>query len=109
MSKLRDKEIGPVSTEYHFDDNQVVINRVQDIEPILSNNKNMYTHNDGYSPSRELKRIARIPMVVLELWAKEIRGDSNWWAIPEGERKTILREKLNSSEFRYFRTSEVRM
>ena len=37
---------------------------------------------------------------------KEYNGTRNWWALPKEVQKKIMRVKLNSSDFRYFRTSE---
>jgi hypothetical protein len=59
----------------------------------------------GYSASKELKRVASIPTLVLSIWAKEYNGTNNWFAIPKIERSKILKQKLNSSEYKYFRTA----
>ena len=65
--------------------------------------------NDGYSKSRDIKRVASIPSLLLQIWAKEYNGTNNWFAIPEAERKRILKLKLNSNEYRYFRTASGRL
>ena len=65
----------------------------------------MYNDGDGYSASKDLKRVASIPTLVLTLWAKEYNGSNNWFGLPADERKKILKRKLNSNEFRYFRTA----
>lgn len=90
----------------------VVQKRSIDVKPILENNKRLYNQNDGYSPDKGLKRVASIPVVVLEIWCKEYHKDQNkgnWFELPREIQKKILREKLNSSEFKYFRTSEGRL
>ena len=68
MTKLVEKD-GLVTTKYHSDDfnKQVIIERNVNYKPIIEHNKKMYTHNDGYSKSRELKRVASIPTLVLIL------------------------------------------
>ena len=106
MTKLVEKD-GLVTTKYHSDETnrQVVIERNVNYKPILDHNKNMYTHNDGYSKSRELKRVASIPTLGLELWGKEYNGNGNWLALPKDVQTKILKQKLNSNEFRYFRTA----
>ena len=73
----------------------------------IKTNKELYTRNDGYSPSKDLKRIATVPTVVLEIWTKEYNNsqDGNWFALPKDVQHKILREKLNSSDYRYFRTA----
>ena len=70
--------------------------------------KKLYNQNDGYSPDKGLTRVASIPTIILEIWAKEYNGDQNkgnWFALPKDVQHKILREKLNSSDYRYFRTA----
>ena len=99
---------GLKQTVYSKDDteNKIIINEKVNINPHLQHNKTLYNHNDGYSKSRELKRVASIPTIALSVWANEYNGDSNWFGLPKEVQKKILKEKLNSSEFRYFRTAE---
>lgn len=110
MSKIVEQD-GLVKTTYHSDDpnKQVVIERNVDYKPIIEHNKKMYNHNDGYSKSRDLKRVASIPTLVLELWTKEYNGTGNWFALPKDVQTKILKKKLNSSEFQYFRTAPGRL
>jgi hypothetical protein len=80
----------------------------QDVAPILERNKQMATHNDGYSPSRELRRVASIPYVVGHKWLNE----EGWWFMdadkdPEVAKK--LAAKLNSSEYAHLRTAPGRI
>ena len=98
-------------TETFLDNDKdgIIQKRSLDIEPIIENNKKLFNQNDGYSPDKGLKRIASIPVVILEIWCKEYHKDQNkgnWFELPQETQKKILKEKLNSSEFRYFRTSE---
>ncbi len=104
MSILR--SVDPDGTKYFFeDDGKLTVKNSQDVEPILKKNKRMYNDGDGYSASKDLKRVASIPTLVLTLWAKEYNGSNNWFGLPADERKKILKRKLNSNEFRYFRTA----
>jgi hypothetical protein len=48
-----------------------VIIRAQDVEPIFEENARLYTLNDGYSPRRELRRVASIPVSIAEQWYRE--------------------------------------
>ena len=111
MSNKIVEQDGLVKTTYHSDDSnkQVVIERNVNYKPIIEHNKKMYTHNDGYSKSRDLKRVASIPTLVLELWTKEYNGTGNWFALPKEIQQKILKQKLNSSEFQYFRTAPGRL
>ena len=108
MSILRGKDSD--GTKYFVEaDGKLTIKNSQDVDPILQKNKRLYNLNDGYSKSKALKRVASIPSLVLQLWAKEYNGTNNWFAIPHIERKRILKLKLNSNEFRYFRTASGRI
>ena len=111
MSKRFVEQDGLVKTTYHSDDmnKQVVIERNVNYKPIINHNKKMYTQNDGYSKSRDLKRVASIPTLVLELWTKEYNGTGNWFALPKEVQQKILKTKLNSNEFQYFRTAPGRL
>lgn len=100
-------------TETYLDNGNdgVVQKRSLDVSSILENNKRLYTQNDGYSPDKGLKRVASIPTIILEIWAKEYHKDQNkgnWFDLPKDIQQKILREKLNSSDYRYFRTSSGR-
>ena len=77
----------------------------QNITPHLKHNKELYNHNDGYSKSRSLKRVASIPMLALQIWAKEYNGKSNWFALPKETQNKILKKKLNGNEYQYFKTA----
>tara|TARA_B100000780_G_scaffold146383_1_gene102227 strand:- start:519 stop:860 length:342 start_codon:yes stop_codon:yes gene_type:complete len=107
ISEETDKHI----TETFFDNDKdgIIQKRSLDIGSILETNKKLYTQNDGYSPDKGLKRIASIPTIILEVWCKEYHKDQNkgnWFELPQEIQKKILKEKLNSSEFKYFRTAE---
>jgi len=56
-----------------------------------------------------MKRVASVPPLVLQLWAKEYNGNNNWFGLPIEIQRQIMRTKLNSSEFKYFRTAEGKL
>lgn len=66
-------EQGQLLTRWQYDESAGVgvVHRIQDVEPILEANKALYTSGDGYSPSRELRRVASIPAIVVEQWMQE--------------------------------------
>lgn len=104
------QEVNKNITETFLDNGNegVVQKRSLDVKPIIENNKRLYNQNDGYSPDKGLKRIATIPTIILEIWCKEYHKDQNkgnWFDLPRVIQQKILREKLNSSDYRYFRTS----
>ena len=85
---------------------KIVVNEEVNIDSHLKHNKILLNQNDGYSKSRDLKRVASIPTLALSVWAKEYNGDGNWFALPKEVQSKILKTKLNSNEFKYFRTAE---
>ena len=102
---LLDKDGNIISTA-HYDEmkDELTVNRVQDVEPILEENKALQSLNNGYNQSRSMKRIASIPNVVAEQWMRE--DGINWMSLPKHEKRRYLQRKLNSNEYRYLRTSE---
>ena len=110
MNKSIEKD-GLLSDTFIGTDKGVVHERKIDHKPIIEHNKKLYTQNDGYSADKSLKRVASIPTLVLEIWAKEYNKDQNngnWFALPKDVQTKILKEKLNSSDYRYFRTAPGR-
>lgn len=79
------------------DDMHVV--RTQDVQPILDDNKRLMSLNDGYSPSRDMKRVASIPLTVVEQWMKE--GID----IFDKNCAEAIRRKLNSPDYKFLRTA----
>ena len=109
MGKISVEKDGLITETFHDNENKGVIQeRTINHQPILDHNKKLYTQNDGYSPDKSLKRVATIPTIILEIWAKEYNGDQNngnWFALPKDVQTKILKEKLNSSDYKYFRTA----
>ena len=102
---------GLQKTTYMKDDmdGKIAIKEEVNIDSHLKHNKRLLTLNDGYSKSRDLKRVASIPTLALSVWANEYNGSRNWFSLPKEVQKKILKKKLNSSEFRYFKTAEGRL
>jgi hypothetical protein len=95
------------STVEYFDDEGVLgVNRSQDVEAILDANKAMVNQNDGYSDSRNTRRVASVPNVVIEKWLIE-EGLDIFSQDPAMKRR--VRAKLNSSEYAYLRTAPGRI
>ena len=108
MTKVRATEWDAgVKTRYiQESDGKLTINSQHDLNSLMYRNKKLYTHNDGYTASKDFKRVASVPPIILQLWTKEYNGSNNWWALPKDIQKKIMRTKLNSNEFKYFRTAE---
>ena len=111
MAKVRATEwdAGTKTRYIQESDGKLTINNQQNINPLLERNKKLYTDNSGYTPSKDFKRIASVPPIILEIWTKEYNGSRNWFALPKDTQNKILKTKLNSSEFRYFRTAEGKL
>lgn len=91
---------GDVSHFWEDTDDGAVIHSVQDVGAILDRNKAMYTHNDGYSPTRELRRVGFIPNILMEKWKNE-EGWDPW--DPANAYK--IAQKLNDIDYRHLRTA----
>lgn len=85
-------------------DGTYTVHSSQDVETALDLNKAMANHNDGYSPSREMRRAAHIPNIVLLQWRQEIGSDP---LAPEN-RAWLLR-RLDDPDWRYLRTAPGRL
>lgn len=87
------------------DGNETRFASTQDVAPFLEQNKAMALANDGYSRSRELRRVASIPYAVMHKWLNE----EGWWAMDADKDPDVARKlhaKLSSSEYQYLRTAE---
>lgn len=92
---------GGIKREWHdHEDGTYSVVERQDVTPILETNKAMATHNDGYTPSREMRRAASIPNLLIHKWLVE----EGWNALDPACAKK-LKQKLNSSEYLYLRTA----
>lgn len=103
---LRDWEIGPdgIHNRIHLDhEGALTFERIQDVEPILEHNKRLYTMNDGYTPSRDFRRVASIPMTVVEQWMREGINIFDKNCAP------AIRRKLNDPQWLYLRTAPGRV
>ncbi len=87
---------------FHYDPstNQFSIETVQDVEPILEENKRALNNGDGYTPSRDMRKIASIPLNVLSLW-KEKHGID----IFDKNHEAGVKRLLNDPDWRYLRTA----
>lgn len=88
----------------HSDGEHLTFERVQDVEAILDRNKQLANDGDGYSKSRELRRVASIPLVVIEKWLNE--EGINFF---DPNCEAVIRRKLNSQEYQYLRTAPGRL
>jgi hypothetical protein len=94
--------------EYHIYDSlpdRTIIETVQDVAPILERNRALQNADDrGWTPSRDLRRAATIPDIVVLKWRKDYGIDvfnrDHWPAV---------KRLLNDPEWRYLRTAPGRL
>ena len=100
----------PVKTTFKYDhsEDKVILNSVQDIEPILELNKkeqnNASMYGIGNTETLGMRKVASIPLVVIEKWKQELGVDimnKNDW--PK------VKQLLNDPENRFFRTNESKL
>lgn len=99
MRALLDAD-GGVITRFHYDETEdrAIIERVQDVEPILDDNKREM-NSGAHSRTDEWRHVAEIPNVVIEKWLRDYGiwfYDKNHWP--------AVKRLLNSSEWSYLRT-----
>jgi len=88
-------------------DGSVTIESYQDAEPILEENKRRYNaHGDkrtfGKINSDGFHKVGSIPVTVWETWMRETNGEI-------AKNHKLLLKKLEDPEFRYFKTTPIRL
>jgi hypothetical protein len=85
-------------------DGTYLIHGTQDLTDVLDDNKAKANHNDGYSKSREMRRVAHIPFIIRNKWMAE-----EGWDCFDHENADLLMRKLNDPDWRYLRTADGRL
>lgn len=81
----------------------LIIKNEQDCTAVLKDNKRLYNQakqDGGYGPTREWKRVASIPPIILEKWYKE--DGIRWW---DSEDAHLLARKLDDPDWLFLRTA----
>lgn len=99
-----------VETKYHYDQSadRLIIERVQDIEPIVEANKRKFNEANGHESTRwkgDLHHVASVPEVVIEKWCK-LHGFTFAEFINDPK---ISKRFLNDSSNKNFRTKPGRI
>lgn len=85
----------------HLGDGKFAIRVHDDVQAVLDANKEDQTFNPtGYSLSRDLKHVARIPAIVYELWIEKYGVDAL-----NPDHKDAVRKLLNDRDWLWLRTS----
>lgn len=70
------------------------------IDAVLDDNHRMYNHNDGWSASKEWRRVGSIPMALIHHWLVkdgiDVFNKDHWPAV---------RKRLNSSDYLKLRSA----
>ena len=90
---------GITHTIDRIDDKTVVIHSSGDTQPVLDANKEDANHGNPWTPSRDLKHVARIPAEVYLIWLNKYGIDAL-----KKEDAPAVRRLLNSNEWSYLRT-----
>ena len=107
MAKTIDKtNDGIIETEHKFDEQEQNLNTNYNkyVEPIINLNKEERNSFSGYNASRDARKVASIPLVVIYQWLAE--DGFLFTQLPQLEQTEYLRKKLNSPEWAYLKTSE---
>lgn len=95
-------------TVQHFmrqnDDGTLTFATRQDVNPILEMNHAMATHDDGYNKARDQRRVASIPLALIQQWKHEEGWDPFSPACADK-----LAQKLNDPDYAYLRTAPGRL
>jgi len=107
MTRYRELDRYDGIVEYlHYDDaeDRFAVELVADIEPTIERNKALYADGDGYAPSREWRRVASFPPIVVEIFKRQ------WGADPfKKGNEDLLHRLLNDPDLRHFRTAPGRI
>lgn len=87
--------------KYFVEDDNVTEQLVQNVDPVLEINKNL--RNEGYDKKANIRKIAEIPMALIEEW-KNLYG-FDWFNATQAERAAIL----NNPDFKFLRTTEEKV
>ena len=109
MRRLLDSD-GNVATVFHYDDatHKTHIQTWHDPTAILDNNSRLRGMNDGFSPSRELKRIASIPLgIIYQCLAKYGVEPRTWMQWNKHERAKFYKRIYQDPDYAHVHTSET--
>ena len=90
-------------TTLHFDESaeQMIVQRTQSCDRILAENREKRLVDDGYTKDRSMKRVAQIPLIIVEKWLKE-----EGWNALDGNHSERLMQKLDDPDWSYLKTSD---
>ena len=90
---------GLTHTIDRIDDGTVAVHTSGDAQRVLDANKEDVNHGNPWTPSRDLKHVARIPAEVYMIWLNRYGIDAL-----NHEHRGAVRKLLNDQEWMYLRT-----
>ena len=89
------------TTYFHIDqDGKIGIEEVQDVTQIVEANKRAQNDGtDGWTPSKDMKHVACIPLCILHQWALDAGVNIN-----SKEMGEVIKKRMNDPDFAAFRT-----
>lgn len=100
---------GVTGENFYTDGDSVVIETVQDVEPVLERNNQL--RNNGRNNKAAGFIGASVPLVLHLQWAKEFKAmtGNELNQVPWEEALKFLRSKINSRDFSKVRTSDMKI
>jgi hypothetical protein len=106
MSELlyHDDFLGLTHEYAQIDDKSFVVKTSGDTQPILDANKHDANHAPNWSPTRDMKHVARIPPEIYMIWLHRYGIDAL-----NPDHAGAVRKLLNDNEWAYLRTGGGRL
>lgn len=87
--------------KYFSEDGNITEQILQKVDPLLELNSAL--RNEGYDKKANIRKVAEIPIALIEEW-KNVYG-FDWFTATQAERAAIL----NNPDFKFLRTTEERV
>jgi len=96
----------PIKTKFRYDHNEekVILQNVQDVEPLLELNKKEINGDSMYGTGDNvagMRKVASIPLVIIEKWKRELGVD-----VFNKDHMPKVKQLLNDPEYKWLRTHE---
>lgn len=86
---------------YFAEDGNISEQILQKVDPVL--NQNQILRNAGYDKKANIRKVAEIPIALIEEW--KVQYGFDWFTASQAERRAIL----NNPDYFYLRTTEERV
>ena len=94
---------GVLGLQHLHEDGSLTIENVQDVEPILEDNI-AEANDNGFRPfAPNMRKVASIPMIFVQKWRDE---GLDLARLHEPEMWRLFQAKINSPDYRKFKTSD---